>query len=136
MDDYPEFLNLSSDEESKPISNPITDVVLEGETNKPVVTFRGNSYDLASVVGVTTGAIVLLTCATCNFGYYCLPFIPVILGIVGLVAARDSVNPERTKLLSWLSLGSGAIILLLIFLAVIAYIALIAFAIVADSRGF
>ena len=93
----------------------------------PQITFQGNSYDLMSVVGVTIGGITLVTCATCNMGFYCLPFAPIILGILGLVLAKDSVKPERTKLLSWLSLGSGALILLLIAALVIIYIAFIFF---------
>ncbi|MCP4712378.1 MAG: hypothetical protein GY869_27465 [Planctomycetes bacterium] len=102
--------------------------------SKPTITFQGNSYDLASVVGVTIGGVTLLTCATCNLGYYCLPIIPIILGIIGLISAKDSVDPERTKLLSWLSLGSGALIILLILFFVVAYIGLIIFAIAADNR--
>ncbi len=97
----------------------------EAETApKSVVTFEGNNYDLAAVVGVTIGGIVLLSCATCNLAFYVLPFLPIILGLVGLLTAKDSVNPERTKLLSWLSLGSGALILLLILFLVIAIIAI------------
>ena len=80
--------------------------------------------------------MVLFSCFTCNLGYYCLPFVPIILGIIGLVAAKDSVDPERTKLLSWLSVGSGAIILLLIFLFIALYIGFIVFAIMADNSGF
>jgi hypothetical protein len=85
---------------------------------------------------LTTGAIVLLACATCNLGYYCLPFVPIILGIIGLVAAKDSVDPDRTKLLSWLSVGSGAIILLLIFVFVALYIGFIVFVVLAENSGF
>jgi amino acid transporter len=67
---------------------------------------------------------------------YFLPFLPVILGIVGLITAKDSVNPERTKLLAWFSLGSGALILLLILLVVIAYIGLIAVAVTSEGQNF
>jgi hypothetical protein len=123
MDDNPEFLNLSSDEESKLAASPTTDTALEGETNKPVVTFRGNGYDLMVVVGVTIGGIMLSICFTCGLAQYILPFVPIVLGIIGLVAAKDSVDPERTKLLSWISLGSGGFFLILIFLAVLTYIA-------------
>ncbi|MFN8457040.1 MAG: hypothetical protein U0401_20645, partial [Anaerolineae bacterium] len=79
----------------------------------PQVTFEGNNYDLMAVIGVTVGAVVLLTCSTCNLGIYVLPFAPIILGIIGLITAKNSVNPERTKLLSWLSLGAGLLILVL-----------------------
>ena len=149
MDDNPEFLNYSPDSEGESSleSPPVATEAPEQEAgqaalpdaepgSKPAVTFRGNSYDLASVIGVTTGALVLLTCGTCNLGFYCLPFIPVILGIIGLIAAKDSVDSERTKLLSWLSLGSGAIIFLLLVLFIAVYIGLIVFAFMADSGSF
>jgi hypothetical protein len=103
--------------------------------SRATVTFRGNSYDLMAVVGVTIGAAVLLTCATCNFGYYCLPFVPILLGAVGLATADDSVDPPRTRRLSWISLGSGAAILLLIFFFIIVYIGFIAFVIALDQNG-
>jgi hypothetical protein len=67
MDDQPEFLDLTPDSEAEPTAS----VPLEAEPNqvlpsvpagssKAVITFQGNSYDLASVVGVTIGAMVLL----------------------------------------------------------------------------
>lgn len=114
-----------------------TSVEFETYSSTPAITFQGNSYDLVSVVGVTIGGITLLSCATCKLGFYCLPLLPIILGAIGLVAAKDSVDPERTKLLSWISLGSGAIILLLILLFVAAYIILIVFAVATEgSSGF
>jgi len=100
------------------------------------VTFQGNSYDLMSVVGVTVGAVILFSCATLNFGFYCLPLVPLVLGGIGLASAKNSVDPDRTRLLSWLSLGAGAIIFGLIVLFILLYIILIFFAIVADSGGF
>ena len=98
-------------------------------TPEPVVTFRGNNYDLSVVVGATIGVMTLLSCATCNMGFYCLPIIPIVIGAIGLAQAKDSVDPDRTRLLSWISIGSGGIILLLILLLVIAYVGFVAFAI-------
>lgn len=105
-------------------------------TFRPAATFQGNGYDLAAIVGVTTGIIVLLMCGTGGMGIYCLPIVPIIFGAIGLMTARDSVNPDRTKLLSWLSLGAGGLFLLLILLAVVAYVGLIAFAIASGGNGF
>ena len=152
MADNPEFLALTPDPEteSTPVSasEPAEAASSKDEAapaplpeesepaSKPVVTFRGNNYDLASVVGVTVGGIVLFSCLTCNAGFYCLPIVPIILGIIGLVAARDAVDPDRTRLLSWLSVGSGVAILLLIILGIAAYFAFIFFVIMADSGGF
>jgi hypothetical protein len=103
-------------------------------TPEPGVTFRGNNYDLTGVVGVTVGAVTLFSCLTLGLGYYCPPVIPVILGIIGLAAAGNSVDPARTRRLSWISIGSGALILLLILLLVVAYIGFIAF-IIATEEG-
>lgn len=105
-------------------------------SSPPQITFQGNSYDLMSVVGVTIGGMTLATCATCNMGFYCLPIVPIILGVLGLVLAKDSVNPERTKLLSWLGLGSGALILLLIIALFVIYFGFIFFMIALDNGGF
>ncbi len=106
----------------------------------PEITFQGNSYDLMSVVGVSIGGMTLFTCATCNLGFYCLPIIPVILGLIGLVAAKVSVDPERTKLLSWIGIGTGGLIILIIITFIALYIGLYAFiifmALAAEGGGF
>lgn len=104
-------------------------------TFRPAATYQGNGYDLAALVGVTTGVIVLLVCGTGGVGVYCLPIVPVILGIIGLMTANDSVNPDRTKFLSWLSLAVGGLILLFILMIVIVYVAFIAFAIAEGGGG-
>jgi hypothetical protein len=134
------------DSDSLPVPNPTgtegagpeaeESSTAETQSSFAQITFQGNSYDLASVVGVTIGAVTLLTCATCNMGFYCLPIIPIVLGIIGLVSAKDSVDPERTRLLSWLSLGSGAVIVLLILLVIAAYIGIIIFAVATEGNGF
>jgi hypothetical protein len=68
-------------------------------------------------------------------GVYLLPFLPLILGLIGLITAKDSVNPERTRLLSWISIGSGAAILLLILLVIILYLGFFVFAIASEGNG-
>ncbi len=151
MADNLEFLNLTSNEKPEPLPGVETEAAaspVSPETSDEslppvvepasgsVVTFQGNSYDLAAVIGVTIGGMVLLSCLTCNLGYYCLPVAPIILGAIGLIAAKDAVDPDRTKLLSWLSLGAGVAVILLIVLFVAAYIAFIFFAVMADSGGF
>lgn len=108
----PEFLSL----DLAPKGEPVVPI--------PVVTFQGNNYDLVAVVAVTVGGVTLLTCGTCNLGMYVLPFAPLILGLIGLLTAKDSINPQRTKLLSWLSLGAGVIILLLALVLIIIYVGL------------
>ena len=131
--------NLATDSNAgtAPPAEPAGVATAERESAaKPTVTFMGNNYDLMSVVGVTVGGIVLLGCFTCNLGWYCLPFIPIVLGAIGLAMAKESVDPDRTRLLSWLSVGSGAIILALLIAGIILYVFFIFFAIAADSGGF
>ncbi|MCB0165339.1 MAG: hypothetical protein KDI79_14010 [Anaerolineae bacterium] len=95
--------------------------------------FQGNSYDLVAFIGVVVGGMTLLSCATLGVGQYCMPLVPIILGIVGLVSAKDSLNPERTRQLSWLSIGAGGVILLLLLIFVGFYIALVVFGVAAEN---
>ncbi|MBN2390814.1 MAG: hypothetical protein JXR84_08825 [Anaerolineae bacterium] len=92
------------------------------ETDLPggrTVTFMGNTYDLAALGALGSGVLVLFSCLTCNMGYYCLPFIPLLLGLVGIVSAREAVNKERTQLWSWLGIGAGIVVIIAGILAVI-----------------
>jgi hypothetical protein len=96
----------------------------------PPVTFQANTYDLMALGSLASGALLLFSCVTCNMGFYCLPLLPLALGIVGLVGARQSVQAERTRLWSWLGIGAGVIILLLFLLIMALYIGFIAWAVI------
>ncbi len=100
----------------------------------PQVTFMGNTYDLASMGALASGILMLFMCGTCNMGFYCLPFLPLVLGAIGLLAARDSVDEQRTRTWSWIGIGIGAAVLLLLGLAVIAYIGFIVFAVMVEGQ--
>lgn len=93
--------------------DPATDL-----PGRRTVTFMGNTYDLAALGALGSGALVLFSCLTCNLGYYCLPFIPLLLGLVGIVSAREAVNKERTRLWSWLGIGAGAVVIVAGILAI------------------
>ncbi len=93
--------------------------------DRPQVTFKGNTYDMVSWSALASGILLLFMCVTCNMGFYCLPFFPLLLGIFGLLMARQAVNQERTKMWSWIGVGIGAAILLLTLLAIIGSIAFI-----------
>lgn len=103
--------------------------------SRPQVTFMGNSYDLTAVVAVVIGGVIAFSCVTCNMGYYCLPIVPVVLGLVGLLSAEDSVDPSRTRLLSWLGVGGGGIVLLLMVLALVLYFGFIILAIMLGAAA-
>ena len=100
----------------------------------PEATFRGNTYDLAALGALASGAVVLFSCLTCNLGFYCLPFVPIVLGLIGVLAARQSVDEQRTRVWSWLGIAAGGFILLLIIAGVVLYIAFIVLAVVAGQR--
>ncbi len=102
----------------------------EPTAERPQVTFMGNNYDLTSLAAVISASILMLLCVSGNMGFYCLPVIPLVLGIVGLVTAKSSIDAERTRLFSWIGVGTGGVTLLLSLLLVlvaIAYFAFIAF---------
>lgn len=88
-------------------------------------TFAGNAYDLASLGALACAAVLLFLCGTCNMGFYCLPPFAVVLGVVGLIAARQAVNPLRTRIWSWIGVGSGVLVLLLAAIAFVLYVGLI-----------
>ena len=118
--------------EPSPPEEPML-VVSEPTPQGNKVTFMGNTYDLLSVVTVVSGGLTLLSCLTCNMGYYCLPILPIVLGIVGVLSAQQSVDRERTRLLSWLGVAAGGIILLLFLVAVALYVGFIVVMMVAGG---
>ena len=105
----------------------------EQPAEHPQVTFVGNKYDLIALVAVVTALVLMFMCLTCNMGYFCLPVIPLVLGIIGLVTAKSSLDAERTRLFSWIGVGVGGITLLLWALAVIGYFAFVFIMIMANS---
>ena len=112
----------------KTLSDPIPEESLKisnGLGEHPRASYQGNSIDLTALGALATSAIMLFTCLTCNMGYYCLPFFPVVLGIVGLLSARYAVDQKRTRLFSWIGVGSGIVIVGLLALTFILYFGLI-----------
>ena len=106
-------------------SGEITEASERPLPGEPRVTFKGNAYDLMSLGSLATGALLLFSCLTCNLGYYCFPLLPVVLGLVGLLAARQSVEVKRTRLWSWLGIAAGGIVVLLVVAGIGLYIAFI-----------
>jgi hypothetical protein len=96
------------------------------ETGAARATFFGNAYDLAAFGALGSGVLALVSCATCNTVYYCLPLLPIALGVVGLVAAEQSVDIRRTRTWSWIGIAAGIIIMLAALAAIALYIAFVA----------
>lgn len=99
------------------------------------VTFMGNSYDLAAVVAAVLGGFVALSCLTCNMIWYCAPVGAIVLGLVGLLSTKEAVDADRTRLLSWIGIAGGAVVLVLIVLCIVAYVGLIALAIASGGSS-
>jgi len=108
-------------------SEAVEEEASNASAKRAKVTFMGNSYDLTALGALASGILVLVTCLTCGQVFYCLPVIPIILGIIGLVLARDSVDAERTRLWSWLGIGGGGITILLTIVAVAGYFFMVMF---------
>ncbi len=104
-----------------------------GQPDRPTVTFMGNTYDLMSLGALASGALMLFMCGTCNMGMYCLPLFPLALGAIGLLTASQSFNEKRTRQWSWIGLGIGAVVLVLIVAGFVIYIA--AFVLLAAAGG-
>ena len=98
------------------------------------ITFMGNTYDLAALVALITGAVVLLLCLSCGMGSYCLPLAPIVAGLIGLLSADRAADPQRTRLHAWLGLGAGGLAILLMAVGIVAYVALLLF--VAKAGGY
>lgn len=79
--------------------------------------------------------LALLSCVTCNTTYYCVPLLPIALGVIGLVAEERSVNAHRTRTWPWIGIAAGIIILLVALAAVVLYIAFIALMLYMDYTG-
>lgn len=107
--------------EPVPVEEPPTPPPAFELEPEPNVSFRGNSADLTALAAVASAVFMGLSCFTCNVGYYCLPFLSVILGVIGLATAGYAVDKKRTRLLSWIGIGVGALIFLMIAIFIITY---------------
>lgn len=76
--------------------------------------YRGTSSDVTALLAAAVGLLALLIYGTMGSFAYCLPILPLILGIAGLASARRSVDPGRTRLLSWIGVGTGGFALLVV----------------------
>ena len=130
MENAEEATLISTEEESlaEAAAEVEGEVEVESERPKNEVTFMGNTFDLTALGAVAAAAMVIFTCGTCNTGYYCVPFFPLLLGIVGLITARNSVDSKRTRILSWIGVGTGGLFVIFLVLGLLLYIGLFIFA--------
>jgi hypothetical protein len=95
-------------------------------TSRPEPTFLGNANDLTAVVSAASAGILLLCCATGGYGMYCLPIVPIVLGLLAVMNANQSVDPVRTRRWGWISVGVGGAIFVFIIIAMILLVLLYA----------
>jgi hypothetical protein len=94
----------------------------------PEKKYSGNDYDLYAVIAGTLGGSTLLMCMSFNMALYCLPIVPLVLGIIALRRANSSVDPGRTRNLALLGIaggGMGILFLLAMIVLMIVYLCFI-----------
>lgn len=99
------------------------------------VTYRGNSTDLSAIGALASSALLILTCLTCGSGIYCLPVVPLVLGLIGVLGAKRAVNKEQTRLFSWIGIGTGGLSILLIIAGFVAYLLFVLFIVLVSQEG-
>ncbi len=75
----------------------------------PQQKYSGNDYDVYALVAGTLGGSTLLLCMSYNLALYCLPILPLVLGIITLRNAHLSVDPKRSRNLAWLGIIGGGL---------------------------
>lgn len=106
----------------------------EQDKPEPQVTLRGNGFDLTALGALVSGALLLFLCFTCNLGFYCLPFVPLVLGIVGVVTSRRAVNRRQSELMSWLGIGTGTFAILAMIAGLALYFGLLVLVILSEGN--
>ena len=68
--------------------------------------YQGNTLDVLALVAVVIGVVAF----SANFGaVYLFPIFGIVLGIVAVLQARQSLNPKRTATLGWVAIGTSAV---------------------------
>ncbi len=97
--------------------------------------FKGKTADMLSLGALITGLMVVLSCVTGGGAIYCLPLIPIGLGISALLMKRNAVDQNRTQMWALAGLGSGLVIIVLAVLSLICFAAMIVW-LAASTNGY
>ncbi|HRF49506.1 MAG TPA: hypothetical protein PLC98_17885 [Anaerolineales bacterium] len=72
----------------------------------PKAPYQGNTNDVIALVAAVVGVVAF----SVNFGgMYVLPLFGLVLGIVAVLQARQSLNRKRTQTLGWVAIGSSLV---------------------------
>ena len=89
--------------------------------------YEGNSYDLYALIAGIVGITFLGLCFSGNMLFYCLPFVPLVFGIIALRNSSRSLNPSRTRTMGWIGIAAGAVGLLIILVFALFFAVYLAF---------
>jgi hypothetical protein len=92
--------------------------------------YRGNGYDITALIAAVTGLLAILSCATFGYMMYCLPLLPLALGLVGVLTTRRAADPGRSRVFGWIGLGTGALTTLILVVLVMLWFSLMVIAFV------
>ena len=89
---------------------------------KPAPSFLGNANDLVALIAAVAGAAIFGSCFA-SVAAWC---VPLVLGIIGLVLAKEAVDPKRARLLSAVGVVSMVVLFLLFIAFIVLYVIFIA----------
>lgn len=87
--------------------------------HKKGVRYQGNDNDLLAFLSMTVG---LITLSSCCGAFYCLPFGGLLLGIIALMNAKDSINPRRARQHAWIGIGTGGCFVIIVLAIIAIYV--------------
>ncbi|MBN2005909.1 MAG: hypothetical protein JXA21_21305 [Anaerolineae bacterium] len=85
---------------------------------------RGNAADFTALGALASGLLTLFLCLSCGTGLWCLPALPVGLGVAGLLMAKRAVGEERSRRWSVIGLVAGMAVVAFLVLAMIGAVAI------------
>jgi len=89
---------------------------------KPAPSFLGNANDLVALIAAVSGAAIFGACFA-SLAAWC---VPLVLGIIGLVLAKEAIDPKRARILSAVGIVSMVVLFLLFIAFVVLYVVFIA----------
>lgn len=81
--------------------------------------YEGNSFDLYALIAAILGITSLAMCFSGNMLLYCLPFVPLVFGIIALRNSPRALNPSRVRTMGWIGVAAGAVGLVLVLIVVL-----------------
>lgn len=90
--------------------------------------YKGNNYDLTALIAAI---IALVTLGSCFGGFYCLPVVGMIIGLIAFMNADQAVDRQRTRNLSLIGVAVMGVFIFACLALVFLYVAAVGLAVVA-----